>query len=149
MLFRSTPLAFILIAGNLLAQNAFVKGKLRDLKTNETIVGAGVILDDTTGTVSDIDGNYFLKSIAGKHKIEIKYTGYKIISTLVDLKENDTLKMDLNPEADSKQLDVVVVSAGKFEQKLTEVTVSMEVLKPTLVENKGLQSIEKIGRAHV
>jgi len=43
---------------------------------------------------------------------------------------------------DSKQLGIVVVSAGKFEQNLNEVTVSMEVLKPSLIENKSLQSIE-------
>ena len=37
----------------------------------------------------------------------------------------------LEPEA--KVLDMAVVSAGRFEQSVAEVTVSMEILKPTLV----------------
>lgn len=137
-----TPLFFILLAGNLLAQNAFIKGKLTDPKTKETIVGAGVVLDDTTGTVTDLDGNYFIKTNPGKHKLDFKYTGYKPQSRSIELKENDSLIIDYAMEPDSKQLDIVVVSAGKFEQKLNEVTVSMEVLKPKLIESKGLQSIE-------
>jgi outer membrane receptor protein involved in Fe transport len=36
-----------------------------------------------------------------------------------------------------------VISAGRFEQKLTDVTVSMEVLKPSLIENKGIQTMEQ------
>lgn len=137
-----TALFSILLAGAGSAQNAFIKGKLTDPKTKETIVGAGVVLDDTTGTVTDIDGNYFLRTTPGKHKLDFKYTGYTTQTRVIELKENDSLHIDLAMEADSKQLDVVVVSAGKFEQKLTDVTVSMEVIKPRLIESKGLQSIE-------
>ena len=37
----------------------------------------------------------------------------------------------------SEQLNTVVVSAGKFNQRLEETTVSMEVIKPSLIENKN------------
>ena len=33
-------------------------------------------------------------------------------------------------------MDLVVISAGKFEQKLEEVTVSMDVIKPSLIGDK-------------
>lgn len=126
------------------AQNAYIKGRISDLKTRETIVGASVILDDSTGTISDVDGNYIIKTSPGKHKLEYKFVGYKAQSTILVLNENDTLKNDISLEADSKQLDVIVVSAGRFEQRLGDVTVSMEVLKPSLIENKNTSTIETI-----
>ena len=35
-----------------------------------------------------------------------------------------------------------MVSAGKFEQKIEEITVSMEVIKPSLIENKNTTDIQ-------
>jgi outer membrane cobalamin receptor len=39
-------------------------------------------------------------------------------------------------------LNTAVISSGKFDQRLEELTVSMEVLKPTLINNKNTTSIE-------
>ena len=36
---------------------------------------------------------------------------------------------------------MVVVSAGRYEQRIEEVTVSMEVVKPTLIQNKNMRNI--------
>jgi iron complex outermembrane receptor protein len=137
-----TPLFFILISVSLLAQDAYLKGKVSDIKSKETIVGASVIVDDSIGTVTDVNGNYFFKTTAGKHKVEFKSLEFKSQVKTVELKANDTISNDIILESDSKQLGIVVISAGKFEQNLSEVTVSMEVLKPSLIENKSIQTIE-------
>ncbi len=137
-----TPLFFILISVSLLAQDAYLKGKVSDVKSKETIVGASVIVDNNTGTVTDVNGNYFFKTTAGKHKLEFKSLEFKSQVKMIELKANDTLSTDIILESDAKQLGIVVVSAGKFEQNLSEVTVSMEVLKPSLIENKSIQSVE-------
>ena len=42
----------------------------------------------------------------------------------------------------SEQLNTIVVSAGRFEQKIEEITVSMEVIKPSLIENKNTTDIQ-------
>ena len=42
----------------------------------------------------------------------------------------------------AEELGVVVVSAGRFEQKIEEITVSMEVVKPALIENKNTTNIQ-------
>ena len=137
-----TPLFFILISVSLVAQDAYLKGKVSDVKSKETIVGASVIVDNNTGTVTDVNGNYFFKTTVGKHKVEFKSLEFKSQVKMIELKANDTLSTDIILESDAKQLGIVVVSAGKFEQNLSEVTVSMEVLKPSLIENKSIQSVE-------
>ncbi len=139
---KITPLIFILSTVSLFAQDAYIKGKISDSKTKETIVGANIVIDDSTGTASDINGIYLFKTKAGKHKAEFKYIGYKSQIKNLDTKANDTILLDVILEPDSKQLNIVVVSAGKFEQNLNEVTVSMEVLKSELIENKATKSIE-------
>lgn len=135
---------FILAVNALPAQVAYIKGKFTDPKTKETIVGASVILDDSAGTVTDIKGDFFLSTTPGIHKLEYKFVGYKSQLTNINLKENDTLNNNISLESDSKQLDIVVVSAGRFEQRLGDVTVSMEVLKTSLIENKNTNTIESI-----
>lgn len=137
-----TPLFFISAVGGLFSQTAYIKGNVTDAKTKETVVGATVVVDDSTGTGTDIDGNYFLKTYTGKHKVEYRMVGYKSLPITIELKENDTLTKNVALENNSKQLDVVVISAGRYEQKLGDVTVSMEVLKPSLIENKSIQTIE-------
>ena len=51
-----------------------------------------------------------------------------------------TLNFSLDSEA--RLLDMAVVSAGRFEQSVAEVTVSIEILQPALVENKATTSLE-------
>lgn len=140
---KITPLIFILSTVSLCAQNAYIKGKISDLKTKETIVGASIIIDDSTGTASDINGEYLVKTRPGKHKAEFKYIGYKSQVKILDAKANDTILLNMILEQDSKMLDIVVISAGKFEQNLNEVTVSMEVLKSQLIENKATKTIDE------
>ncbi len=137
-----TPLFLFQFTMSLLGQDAYIKGKISDAQTKETIVGASVVVDDSTGTVTDINGNYFFKTKEGKHKVEFKSLEFKSLLMMIDIKTNDTLSNDIVLVGDAKQLGIVVVSAGKFEQNLSEVTVSMEVLKPSLIENKSIQSIE-------
>ena len=46
------------------------------------------------------------------------------------------------PEAN--QLDDVVISASKYEQKLGDVPVSMAMIKPALIENKATRDAQAI-----
>ncbi|MBA3972460.1 MAG: carboxypeptidase-like regulatory domain-containing protein, partial [Bacteroidetes bacterium] len=86
-----TPLFFIHISASLFGQSAYIKGKLVDQKSKETIVGGAIVIDDSTGTVTDINGNYFYTTKSGQHKAEFKSIGFKAQVKSIDLKENDTL----------------------------------------------------------
>jgi len=135
-------LFFFLLTLNFYAQTSYIKGTVTDNKTKETLIGVKVMVDDTLGTITDINGNYSIQCNSGIHKIEFSYTGYKTILQQIEVKFNFVQNLSIALENDSKLLDVVVVSAGKFEQNIGEVTVSMDVIKPRLIENKGIQSID-------
>jgi iron complex outermembrane receptor protein len=61
----------------------------------------------------------------------------------VTLSEGQIVVMDIELSS-GKELETVVVSAGKFEQKLEDLTVSMAVIKPGLLENKNVTNAETI-----
>jgi outer membrane receptor protein involved in Fe transport len=127
----------------LTAQHSFIQGSCMDAKTQEKLIGVTIVVDDTSGTVTDVYGNYFFKASAGDHRLIYKQVGYLPLLKSIRLKDKDTLTETILLEQDPKQLNIVVISAGRFEQKLTDVTVSMEVLKPSLIENKGIQTVEQ------
>ncbi len=125
------------------AQTALLKGTVRDTDTKEAIPGANVfdVRDHSIAVVSDENGNYSLTIPEGKHEMNCSFIGMKIETTDIDFKKGETVVYNFNLAAESKELNTVVVSAGKFEQKLEDITVSMEVLKSSVIENKNARSI--------
>lgn len=121
-----------------------VKGVVKEKSNNETLPGAVVSLDKTKGTSTDVNGNYMISAPAGNYNLICDLVGYSKFTKSISLKENDTITVDIELVNGNKLLDEVVISAGRFEQKLSDVTVSMEVIKPALLENKNTQSLDLI-----
>jgi hypothetical protein len=121
-----------------------LKGNITDKDSKEPIIGATIQLlsDLSKGTATDIEGNYVLVLDTGKYKILCSYLGLQSDTFSVVIKENEIFQKNLALKQNAKTLETVVVSSGKFEQKLEELTVSMEVLKPNLIANKNTTSIE-------
>ena len=119
-----------------------IKGTVTDERTKEGLIGVNIILNDGSGTSTDIEGNYQLQIQEGKQTVTFKYIGYEEVSKTITLQKNDTRLINIMLSASSEQLSTVVVSAGRFEQKIEEITVSMEVIKPSLIENKNTTDIQ-------
>lgn len=124
-------------------QEAVVIGLVRDASTKEKLIGVNVVLDDITGVVTDSTGNYKLTAIEGTHKLLFRFIGYKTEVRTVTLKPSEAKIINIDLILSSTELGTVVVSAGKFEQKIEEVTVSMTVLSPSFVENTNTTSMDE------
>ena len=120
-----------------------IKGKVSDKSSKETLPGV-VITCANKSTITDVDGNFFIQVSEGKNKLIASLVGYSTYSKEVLLKVKDTLKLSIGLEVSNKALDEVVVSAGKYEQKLSEVTVSMEVIKTELLQSKAIAQLDQI-----
>ena len=102
-----------------------VSGIVTDQKTFEKLIGVNIITEDGKGTATDIFGKYSLQLDEGTHQITFRYIGYKDVVKEIILKNGERKTIDIKLFASSEQLSTVVVSAGKFEQKLEEITISM------------------------
>ena len=118
-----------------------LKGTVIDITTKEALIGVNII-SNNSGTSTDVNGNYFLKIYSGKQKITFKYIGYEDVIKEINIKPDSNLIIDLSLNPSSEQLTTVVVSAGKFNQRIEETTVSMEVIRPSLIENKNSSNIQ-------
>ena len=125
------------------AQSAAVKGVVTDADTHEKLPGVSVVIDDTAGTVTGADGDFNYTVNAGTHNIEFRYVGYEKQRFTIVLKTDDTRVLNIDLKNSSQQLGTVVVSASKFEQKLNEVVVSMDVIKPKDIENTNRFDMEE------
>ncbi|HWY12704.1 MAG TPA: TonB-dependent receptor [Bacteroidia bacterium] len=134
---------FILLKINFYGQdNGFVKGEIKD--KNGDLPGVVISIDSKTGTTSDINGHFLLKAPAGTYTLDCSMIGYKNQKQTITIVAGDTLKLNFKLSDANTMLEEVVVSAGKFEQKLSDVTVSMDVIKPQIIENKNTTSLDII-----
>jgi outer membrane cobalamin receptor len=128
------------------SQTGGLQGKIIDAKTNEPLIGVTVVIQDSIGTATDSLGHYEFKNLKeGKYGLKYSLTGYlkrEIIGVPIEngkiTYRNDSLEVYLNI------LPVWVVSAGKYEQKISDVTVSMQVIKQDIIEDKNTVSMEFI-----
>lgn len=144
---RNIFLIFVFVVMSLIAhsQKATLKGNISDINTKETMVGVNVIIDNaSTGVASDIDGNYSIQLEPGRYKVTYRYIGYSSKVKFINLKSGETEVDDIKMKPESKELDAVVVSAGKFEQKISDVTISMAVIKPATIENSNTTDLRTV-----
>lgn len=126
-------------------------GKLVGVVTDtdgEPLIGAAVIYrsDVTIGAITDVGGNYDMELPKGEAKIICRFSGMVtdtfnvIIIAGKTINRDIVLKSFVDPNV--KELDDVTVRVGKFDKPFEDQTVSMEILKPELIENKNTRSIE-------
>ena len=125
-------------------QTGILKGVVKDGSTKEVIPGATIQLATNLakGTVTDIEGVYSLVLDTGYQIVICSFVGLQSDTFAVHITNNVITEKNIVLKSDNKTLETIVVSSGKFDQKIEELTVSMEVLKPALITNKNTTSIE-------
>ncbi len=136
-------IAFLLFTSSLLGQTGVVKGTVID-EFQSALPGAEVWTfgEHAKRVLADDFGKYILELPVGKHLIVAGYTLLQNDTAIVEVKPDQIVEQNFTLTEETDELDVVVVSAGKFEQSLEDLTVSMEILRPQLLENRNTNSIE-------
>jgi len=118
---------------------AQITGKVNDRISNSPIIGAKIIASDGSKTISDYNGGF---------KLNVQKFPVTIITSMLQY-ENDTIEVNKPGEIliklgePSKDFETVVVSAGRRRQAIEEVPVSMEIIRPQLIDNKGITDLEQ------
>lgn len=129
-----TLLALILTI-NLYAQNSTIKGVVLD-ETDMPLIGATVMIKgSSTGTVTDLDGNFTISAKKGA-VISISYIGYKT----QDVKYQDQKTINVKLLPDNKTLEEVVV-VGYGSMKRGDLTGSVSSIASKDVEGFKTSSV--------
>ena len=126
------------------AQVGTIQGTVDDSATNESLPGVSILFTVGRTTATDVNGSFRIDLPPGDYTAIFRSIGYadKQVPLHVDAGAQQTLTIGMEPSA--AQLDQVVVSAGKFEQRVGEVTVSLSVLPPNIVRDRNTTSLEDV-----
>lgn len=120
-------------------QGKTVRGTVTD-SNGEPIIGATIVVkaNPTKGTVTDIDGNFYLSNIADDAVLHISYVGMKLQEVSTVGKNNINVVL----EADMELLDEVIV-VGYGSQKKRDVIGSISTIKSEdLIKATGAGSFD-------
>lgn len=123
---------------------ASISGRITDALSGEPMVAVNISANKSTGTATGINGEFRLLLNPGDHLIEFFYVGYARKEMQINLQDGENKVIEIQMEVSSEMLDEVVVSAGKYEQKLSEVTVSLEVIKAQQLSSQNIVSLDQI-----
>jgi outer membrane receptor protein involved in Fe transport len=124
--------------------NKTLSGTVSATSEKEPLVGAAIysLTNKSKAAISDVNGRFNLQLSADDKVVICSFIGMLNDTFYVSESNETELTHNFILRSTEKQLQTIVVSAGKFEQKLEEITVSMEVLKPRLIENKNTTNIK-------
>ena len=136
-------LVLCILSGTVLSQNGKISGTVRDDK-GEPLTGASVIYkkDVTIGAVTDGKGNYTLEVPSGDALLICRFSGMITDTLTVTVFANKTVLRDIVLTNYVQEIEGVEVRVGKFDKPIEEQTVSMQIIKPAIIENKNTRSIE-------
>jgi len=135
-------------------KNGSIQGKILDSKTKEPVPLVTVYLtrpglqetdnkideNSMKGTVTDFDGFYRIEIKAGEYILRATAVGYKAVEKKVVISEDKIEFLDLTMVETALELNEFVYSESKNSTKLEESTVSISLIKPSLIQNRNATS---------
>lgn len=137
-------LTFLSLSLSTFAQNAKVSGKVTE-ENGDAMISASVVIDAAKGwaAVTDMDGNYTIELPAGTYVMNITYLGKDPQKLNITLAAGEKRVLNVVMKESRKVMDEVVISGSKYEQKLSEQTVSMSVMKGSTLTGDNIVSLDE------
>lgn len=141
--------AFIFICLQIFnAQNCQISGIVRDGESGQPLAGVVATIDGNSAwsATTDEQGNFQIQGLPcafTTQKMTLQLVGYNILNIEIKSfinKQNIDFKLFI----ENKLLQTATVTAGRFERPLGEQTVSLDVLKPTLIENTNTRKLDDV-----
>ncbi len=128
----------------LAAQSSTLSGIIVDQNTGEGLIGVSVTLGEGVGGTTDLDGKFEFNADYGSHTLRISYIGYEAVSREVSISEPTTLVPKIYLQPSPTALDEVVVSVSKFDKRIEQETLSVDVIQSNVIENNNSIGLSEI-----
>ncbi len=121
------------------SQTAKITGTITDSK-NTPLIAATVIVEGE-GSITDLDGRFEVNIAPGTYELAVSYVGYEPHKERVSLAPNEEKILNIPLTESFNLLETATVTSGKHEVALGEVTVSIDVIKPALIQSTNQTSL--------
>lgn len=147
---KALPVLLVLMVsmvGTIAAQALTIKGTVTDAQTKAPVPYVTIMAEGTSiGTTSDTTGKYTLSLPDGNYQVLFKMIGYKTVTKAVvasGLPQAITLEWNITMDPEGQNLGPVVVASEKYGQTFEKLSVTVELVPNSLIENKNTTSAEK------
>lgn len=138
---------FLIARNFLFAQNGNLSGYIFD-KDKHPIQGANVVAVGTSfGAASNSEGFFEIRNIPfGNYELEVSVIGFKKEKVKNVLLNESFKPLNIMLQQESIETGQVIVSAGKYEQKITDITVSSIIIGPEIISKKNFTQLDEVLR---
>lgn len=126
------------------AQQAVVQGEVFDLNTHSPLSGVHVIYGEGHGTITSPEGWFSFEITPGTISLVFKYLGYQTHSQSLIVNRKDTVILTIGLIPAFSEIDELVVSPSKSEQKISELNVSTILIRPARLLENHIVTAEEI-----
>ena len=116
-----------------------ITGVINHSQTNEPLFGVKIQLSTGQKTLSDANGKFSI--VASTYPTQLSYSLIGFVSDSINVFGDTLIKIKMSEVV--QEITTVVVSASRFDQNIEDVPVSMEIIRPALIDNKGLANLEQ------
>ncbi len=111
-------------------QPGSIRGRVTDGQTGEALIGATIMVARDRGTVTNHDGVFEIVAPQGSLTLTFQYVGYRSQSIPLNVRPGETQIVNIALMPDVTEIEQVIVSAGRVEQRVGESMVSVSVIRP-------------------
>ena len=130
---------FILILLNSKVFFSQTKGIVLDASNGDPIIGARIVLSSGQKSITSNTGEFILSNVEYPNSLVVSMMGF--ISETIKLSKDTLLTINLKTQV--QEISDVVVTASRRNQNIEDVPISMEIIKPELINNKGFSNLEQ------
>lgn len=125
------------------AQQFSISGSVKDTE-GRPLIGANIVLLETNrGAATNLNGEFEIKNLSpGSYAMEISMIGYRS-EKIFDIRLVDKpLRFEIILEPTAVQTEQVIITANKYEQNISELPVSAEVIPLERIVRKNFTNLE-------
>ena len=129
------------------AQSLYIKGIVISEKA-VPVIGASVLIVGTNqGASADENGFFAIKNLAnGYYDLQVSAVGFEKKTISKVTVNNASVSLTIVLRESLIQTEQIVVTAGKYEQKIEDLTVSTVVLQPEIISKKNFLAFDDLLR---
>lgn len=121
-----------------------VSGTITDFRTGEPLAGVYVVYGRQLGTISDEKGFYSFSTTERRVSVSFQFIGYEAAIREINSSHGEPVKLDIGMEMKLREIDQIVVSADRIEKRVAELSVSMNVVKPSVISQNHITEIQEL-----
>jgi iron complex outermembrane receptor protein len=145
MRYRLLLIAILIFSvSNALSAQGVVQGRVMDKERHEPLPGVYIIYGKGSGTTTDSTGYFRISSDSARLTVAFQFVGFRPVTVQLNLRRGETKTLNIDLETETMEIDQVVVSADRRDQKQSELTVSVNVIKSDFLSGKHITDAQEL-----